>query len=110
MKTEVVQAADVAIVRLVGNLDMSTCGDVETVLTSLIDGGARKMVLNFAGIDFVSSAGLRVLISAAKKLAAQGGGLRLCSLREQVKLVFDIAGLNAVMPAMEDESGATAGF
>ncbi len=110
MKTEVVHAADVTVVRLAGTLDMSTCGDTEKLLTSLLDSGTSKMVLNFADVDFVSSAGLRVLISTAKKLSTQGGGLRICSLREQVKLVFDIAGLNAVIPTTADESGATANF
>jgi anti-anti-sigma factor len=110
MKTEVVHAADATIVRMIGTLDMSTCSGVEAMLTSLLDSGTRKMVLNFADVDFVSSAGLRVLISTAKKLSAQGGGLRLCSLREQVQLVFDIAGLNAVIPTMADEAGATANF
>lgn len=49
-------------------------------------------------LDYISSAGLRVLLQAAKKLNQISGTLVLCSVKDEVKKVFDIAGLSPIFP------------
>ena len=57
----------VAVVRLEGNLDTNTSTDAQESLNQLIDGGASKVLVNFADVDFVSSAGLRILSCDGKE-------------------------------------------
>jgi anti-anti-sigma regulatory factor len=48
-------------------------------------------------LDFISSAGLRVLLATAQELKLDGGELRVCSLNESIKEVFDISGFSALL-------------
>ena len=57
----------ITVVRLEGNLDTNTSTDAQVYLNKAIDDGASKVVVCFETVDFVSSAGLRVLLATAKK-------------------------------------------
>jgi anti-anti-sigma factor len=85
------------IVEMVGRLDSNTSGAVETSLSAIIEGGASKLVLDFGKLDYISSAGLRIVLVASKKLNAAGGELQLCALNELVQEVFDISGFSSLL-------------
>ena len=80
------------IMALRGRLDSGTCRTVEHRLTVLLDGGTRAVVLDFADLHYISSAGLRVLLMVAKRLKAVQGRLALCALRGEVEEVFELSG------------------
>ena len=61
-------------------------------------------------LDYISSAGLRVLLAAAKQLKTTNGELRLCNLNEVVQEVFAISGFDMILPISESESEALEGF
>lgn len=69
---------------------------VEQALVGVIDQGEKRLVLDCAGLDFISSAGLRSLLLAVKKMKAAGGGISLAALQPNVKEVFDISGFSAL--------------
>lgn len=96
----------VTIVTLTGRLDASTAGKLEEILLGLIGRGEKKLALNFQQVDFISSAGLRVLLMTAKRLKPLNGRVVLVSLRDQVREVFEIAGFTALFPmyAQQDEA------
>ena len=100
----------VAVVRLQGNLDTSTSSHAEESLNQLIEGGAAKILVNFADVDFVSSAGLRILLATAKKLSGVGGSLRISNLNESVSEVFDISGFSTILHVFGSEEDALQGF
>ncbi|HHT9110878.1 MAG TPA: STAS domain-containing protein [Candidatus Brocadiaceae bacterium] len=79
-----------------GQLNAITCNELEKRLNTLIDQGEKQFLLNFTGLDYISSAGLRVLLVAAKKLKAGNGKIVLASLKGQVRKVFDAAGFSAL--------------
>ena len=79
-----------------GRLDSSTSGDLEKKLLPMIEAGDKNLVLDFAAMDYISSAGLRVLLMAAKMVGKQGGKVVLASLNANVKEVFDIAGFTSI--------------
>jgi len=83
---------DVKVLDFEGKLDTLTSPDAQGQLTKLIEEGARKILLNFDKLEYVSSTGLRVLLTAAKKLKTEDGELRICGLNAVVKEVFDISG------------------
>ncbi len=87
---------DVLVLGLSGRLDATTSKAVEEKILAAIDSGERRLLLDLSQVDYVGSLGLRVFLLAAKKLTTADGKLALCSLSEQVREVFDIAGFLSV--------------
>jgi len=86
----------------VGRIDSNTSGELERVL--LARAAEPRLVVDLSGVEYVSSAGLRVFLMLARKVKAAGGRLALCSLPASVKQVFDLAGfttLFTVEPSVE---------
>jgi anti-sigma B factor antagonist len=100
------QAGAVSVLAPVGRLDTDSATDLELAIQDLIGADARHFVLDFAKIGYVSSAGLRVLLMAAKQLDGGMGTLRLCGLSPQVKQVFDIAGFTKLFQIFADRAAA----
>ncbi len=75
-----------------GRIDSTTSDTLDQALSRALEGGERRIVVDFARVSYISSAGLRVLLVAAKKLRAERGALVLCALGEPVRQVFDLAG------------------
>lgn len=97
--------ADVAIVRPRGRLDSATSPAFEATVLEHLQAGSRRLVVDLSGVDYISSAGLRVILLAGKKLRATEGKLVLCGLREEVRGVFEMSGfldLFAVAPSVQE--------
>ncbi len=89
---------DTTIVNIDGRLDSGTAAAAEKQLLDLVAGGARRLVLNCAGLEYVSSAGLRVLLALAKRVGGVQGRLALAAPAAQVREIFDIAGFADILP------------
>jgi anti-sigma B factor antagonist len=76
----------------------------------LIEAGENRFLVNFEKLDYISSSGLRVLLAAAKQLKGTDGELRICSLNEVVREVFDISGFTTIFKVFGSESEALVGF
>ena len=99
---------DVHIVAIAGNLDSSTSPEAQKALDAVL-AGARTVAIDFTELDYISSAGLRVLLGAAKQLRASGGTLRMFGLNPSVREVFEISGFStilAVYPSQAEALGA----
>lgn len=77
-------------VALTGSLDTATAPALEKALAPALDGATTVVVFDLAGLDFISSAGLRVLMAARKRLSARKGKLLLKNPRPHVQKVFEI--------------------
>jgi anti-anti-sigma factor len=110
MKISVTTKDSIAVMNLEGNLDTNTSPDVQKSLDELVDSGTLKILINFAKIDFVSSAGLRILLATAKRLDVEGGGLRLCFLNETVSEIFEMSGFDEILNVYATEDEAMQGF
>jgi anti-anti-sigma factor len=88
----------VLILTLTGRIDAATTDHVAQTLAACIDRGERRIVMDLAAVDYISSVGLRSLIVAAKRLAPLGGRLGLCRLQPRIKQLFDIAGFTPLFP------------
>jgi len=100
----------VTVVGVEGNLDTNTAPDAQQHLDGLQDDGVLKILVNFADVDYVSSAGLRVLLATARRLGGSGGTLRICGLNETVSEVFEISGLSMILNVFGSEAEALEGF
>ena len=84
------------VLSLSGRIDSTSAGEFEEKLVSVIDGGAHTLVIDFLNVQFISSAGLRVLLLGAKKIKPHHGKLLLSNLSPGVQEVFDISGFSSL--------------
>jgi anti-sigma B factor antagonist len=85
------------IFRLIGRLDSNTSQGFEQKLFEAISDGTKSMVVDFKDLDYISSAGLRVILKATKAIKRQDGHIMLCSMQDYVKEVFEIAGFDSFL-------------
>lgn len=95
-----------AVITLSGRIDSTSSGEFEEKLVEVIDGGVHTMVIDFLNVQFISSAGLRVLLLAAKKVKPYGGKVLLSNLSASVKEVFDISGFSALFEIFDSVNSA----
>jgi len=93
-----------------GRIDTTTSGAVEEAVRRAVDGGARDLVIDFAGVEYISSAGLRVCLVLAKRLRDLQGRLVLCRLPEPVRQVFRLAGFMPLFRIEASSEAALAAF
>ena len=87
---------DVLVMAPKGRLDAGSAATLEAALLPATRQPGAKVVVDFAGLDFVSSAGLRILLMAAKASKSGNGRLSLAALNRQVTEVFQISGFTAL--------------
>jgi anti-anti-sigma factor len=83
-----------------GRVDSGSAPELESSLLGHVGAGETKLVVDLASVEYISSAGLRVLLMLAKKLQSTNGRLVLCAMPESVRLVFELAGF---LPIFETE-------
>jgi anti-sigma B factor antagonist len=98
--------ADAVILALSGKLDATTAKTFEDRILGVINGGTQRLVVDLSQLDYVSSSGLRVFIIAAKRLQTVDGKIVLCSMKDHVRQVFDLAGFSSMLSiyASRDEA------
>jgi len=101
---------DVTILAVEGSLDSKTSPQAQQAVDGILAGGGRKLIIDFTALDYISSAGLRVLLGAAKRLSGAGGALRLFGLNETVREVFQISGFSTILTVVATEADALAGL
>jgi anti-sigma B factor antagonist len=103
------QFAEVAVVAPVGRIDHTSAGELETKLTPLWEKSAvdkSALVLDFAGVDYISSVGLRVLMIAAKEMRASGARIAIADLKPVVAEIFAISRFDRVLEVFSSVRGA----
>ena len=101
---------DVVVADLVGRLDSQTCGPTSTELNRIVQAGDRKVLLNLARLEYISSAGLRAIHVAAKLLKGHLGTLKICQANPMVKEVLDITGIGHLLDHHTTEADALKAF
>ena len=81
-----------AVLKLGGHLNTNTAADLEEALEPVFE-RTNKVVLDFADPEYLSSAGLRVLVATQKRVTAAEGALRIVNAGDDIREVFDITGL-----------------
>jgi anti-sigma B factor antagonist len=102
-------ADDVTIVDISGSLDTQTSGAASDEMGKIAQ-DAAKMLLNLDNLEFLSSAGLRVILRTAKQLKGSGGAIKVCSASGVVKEVMEISGFGSLLDLHETEADALAAF
>ena len=108
MEINVRQQGNVDVIGISGRLDAVTSAEAEQQLLAAAQAGQGDMVLNLSGLDYVSSAGLRVLLAVGKHLKTRQASLRFVGLRGPVRDVFSISGFTSIFEVFETEAEALA--
>lgn len=101
------RTADIVTLSLSGKLDTTTAKTFEAKILAQIESGDRRFIIDLAQLDYISSSGLRVFILAGKRLNTANGKMVLCSLKDPVKEVFDIAGFTDIFSVYGSHDEAT---
>jgi len=110
MKHEVERDGEVAVVSAGGRLDFSAAAGFQALLEPLFAKGSDvgALLIDCAGLEYVSSAGLRVFLLAAKNAQRAGRYFAVCALQPAVREVFELSGFNQVIALHADRSAALA--
>ena len=92
-----------------GSLDASSSMDLNDSITRALESDQVRLIFDLTSLDYTSSAGLRVLLSAAKEARKKGGDVRLVAPRPEVKKVFDMSGLSNILQSYADLNSAVTG-
>lgn len=101
---------DITIVSVSGRIDAITAPEFESNLDGLITAGEKILLINLSGLGYISSAGLRSILSSAKKLKALSGEILFTGLTGPVDEVFQISGFKSIFKIFPSESEAIATF
>ena len=99
---------DITILAPRNSIDVSTAPELEKVALEHLTAGTNKLIIDFSQVDYISSAGLRVVLIAAKKLRKSTGTLVLSGLNDVVQEVFEISGLTKILTIAADINAAKA--
>ncbi len=99
-----------AVLAIAGRIDTATAPALEQAINEEIDRQHRHLLLDFAGVSYISSGGLRVLLATAKKLKNPGDRFALCSLSPEVMKILKLAGFTSIFSIHPSEGEALAGW
>lgn len=108
MDVSVSQENEISVVRLDGRLDSCASEEFGRRLGSVLEQAGGAVLLDCGHLTFISSAGLRVLLLASKKMQSSGRQMGMCSLSDNVREVFVISGLTKIFSIHADEAQAVA--
>jgi anti-anti-sigma factor len=99
-------APDAVVYRISGEINAATGPNLDSALAA--NDSSSRVILDMGNVTYVSSAGLRVIVQAAKRAKAAKGGIAIFGLRPLVQEVFDLSGLGTIILIASDEAEARA--
>ncbi|MCO6488081.1 MAG: STAS domain-containing protein [Phaeodactylibacter sp.] len=110
MDIQIHEKEGVKIMRIRGSLDTNTSSEAEVLFREVLQEGATRLLLDFSELDYISSAGLRVLLTTSKQLLGRGQ-LGIFNPNEQIREVFEMTGLiGLIFNIFESEGQAMQNF
>lgn len=97
MELEIVKKGEETVVAINGRVDTVTAPELEKGIAGLLAENGISLVFDCKGMEYISSSGLRVVLSAHKKVTAGGGKFALEGLGKEVKSVFDLTGFSRIL-------------
>ena len=110
MNIETRELKHVSVVTVTGRVDSATAPDLQKALQDLLNAERKQLVLDLKDVEYMSSAGLRVLVAVQKAAKKDGGALRLAQLSARVNEVLELAGLTPVFEIYPDVVAAVGSF
>lgn len=106
MEVTIKQENNATVASVDGRLDAVSAPELERQLSAAIDAGQKSMILDLGGLEYISSAGLRVILTTAKRVKTAQGKLVLCNIRDTVMQIFEISGFCSILNIAENRESA----
>lgn len=106
MQVEARKEKGVTIVAIKGRMDAVTTPVIEGKLSQIIDGGEKKLLVHLQELEYISSAGLRALLAAAKRMKGEQGDIAFTNIVGHVKEVFEISGFYSIFKVFDSTEAA----
>lgn len=97
------QVGDVTVITPQGFINAHTVRKFEQALSSAIEAGHRKILINGSGLAYIASAGLGVIMGLIEEVRSKGGDIRLVELNETVRNIFEVLGFNHLCKVLTSE-------
>ena len=110
MSFQVTKDNDVTVVDVDGQLIVGNRQELKQKVLDELESGERKFLIDFANTGYIDSSGLGVLVSLSKKIREQGGELRLASLNEDLRTLFELTKLDTLFQISESRDDAMSSF
>ncbi len=110
MEITVRELKKVDVVTVTGRVDSSSAPRMDQTLKGLTDNRRFRLVLDLSGVDYMSSAGLRAMVTCLRNVQKWNGNLHLANPSKRVAEVLDLAGLDVVFEVFEDQVEAVGSF
>lgn len=95
MKINKIQSGSQLMVVLEGRLDTTTAPELDATLSDL--SGVAQLDIDMANLNYISSAGLRSLLSAQKKLEKNGGNMTVLNVSDDLQEIFEVTGFDEIL-------------
>jgi anti-sigma B factor antagonist len=100
----------VVVVKVDGQLIVGNRHELKDLILSALDGGARRLLIDFSGTGYIDSSGLGALVSISKRVREAGGELRLSGLNEDLRSLFELTKLDTLFTISETSGQALTSF
>lgn len=101
MDISVERKDDLTIVKIIGRLDSTTSVKLENWADEHIAPSSEDLILDFSALEYISSAGLRVILTMSKTLRECSLKFSICNAQDHVKEVFEISGFDTIIPMFD---------
>ena len=97
------EQGSVLVIAISGELDLHTASQLEESLNPILADGNRPLVIDFAACEFIDSTGIALIVRAARQLGDESNGeangsFALCGVSDQVQRLFDLTGIESMIP------------
>lgn len=100
----------VLILRIKGRLDAASSPLLERKISAIVDEDRLKLLMDFDGVEYLSSAGMRLLLNLTKRLKSKQGKMAISAVNRDVMEVIKMAGFDHILEIFENEKEALAAF
>jgi anti-anti-sigma factor len=106
LKVEIEEHGEKKILRIAGRIDATTTSILEKYISDLFSKHHKWILMDFGKVDYLSSAGMRLLLSSTKKCKTLQGKLVFCNMNEDVMEIIRMAGFERILPIYSNEKEA----
>ena len=101
---------DIHLLELSGRIDASCSGQLKSAVSTMIDAQKKKILIDLKAVDFIDSSGLGMLVACLRSVTKSGGALKITSLQENPKKLFEVTRLDRVFEIFDDRDSAIKSF
>ncbi len=101
---------EVSLIRLDGVVDTMTAGELERVISSLMARGRYRLILDLAGVEYISSAGWGIFVSCLREIREHAGDVKLARMSGEVREIYELLEFDELLPSYEGLDAAQADF